>query len=129
MRGKPSVQITRIEHTRVPFDLVQIDLKGPIVPQSEEGFRFVLTVICVYTRYVFLAGLKTKTKREVAVALLDTFWQAGVFPRALQSDRGTEFLTLWLPRSWPSCRCATRSLRPTPRMSTPSWRGRISLWR
>ena len=92
MRGKPSVQITRIEHTRVPFDLVQIDLKGPIVPQSEEGFRFVLTVICVYTRYVFLTGLKTKTKREVAAALLDTFWQAGVFPRALQSDRGTEFL-------------------------------------
>ncbi|CAE8652229.1 unnamed protein product, partial [Polarella glacialis] len=92
MRGKPSVQITRIEHRRVPFDLVQIDLKGPIVPQSEEGFRFVLTVICVYTRYVFLTGLKTKTKREVAAALLDTFWQAGVFPRALQSDRGTEFL-------------------------------------
>ncbi|CAE8630136.1 unnamed protein product [Polarella glacialis] len=63
MRGKPSVQITRIEHTRVPFDLAQIDLKGPIVPQSEEVFRFVLTMICVYTRYVFLTGLNTKTKR------------------------------------------------------------------
>ena len=86
------VSLNRSEHVQVPFDTVQIDLQGPIVPPSEEGWRFVLTAICVYTRYPSLRGSCTKTKQEVARVLVDIFWEVGTFPRVVMSDRGTEFV-------------------------------------
>ena len=74
VRGRPAALPGRSEHSRVPFDVVQVDLQGPLVPPSVEGWSFVLTTICVYTRFVHLKGLRTKTRQEVARALLTCFW-------------------------------------------------------
>ena len=92
VRQPVKVSLNRSEHVQVPFDTVQIDLQGPIVPPSEEGWRFVLTAICVYTRYPALRGTCTKTKQEVARVLVDIFWELGTFPRVIMSDRGAEFV-------------------------------------
>jgi integrase len=56
----------------------------------------VLTAICAYTRLVYLKGLKTKTREEVARGLVTCFWEMGTFPRVLHSDRGTEFVNVLL---------------------------------
>ena len=84
--------LTRSEHVWVPFDTVQVDLQGPIVPPSTEGWRYVLTVVCTYTRYASLRGTRTKSKQEVAKVIVDVFLELGTFPRVLVSDRGTEFI-------------------------------------
>ena len=88
----PKLALTRSEHVRVPFDTVQVDLQGPIVPPSTEGWRYVLTVVCTYTRYASLRGTRTKSKQEVAKVIVDVFFELGTFPRVLVSDRGAEFI-------------------------------------
>ncbi len=91
-KGPMKVSMARTDHVSVPFDTAQVDLQGPFSPPSEQGWRFVLTVLGVFTRCVFLRGTKSKEKREVATVLLDVFWGAGSFPRVLMTDRGTGFL-------------------------------------
>ena len=88
----PKLALTRSEHVRVPFDTVQVDLQGPIVPPSTEGWRYVLTVVCTYTRYASLRGTRAKSKQEVAKVIVYVFFELGTFPRVLVSDRGTEFI-------------------------------------
>ena len=92
LKGQTLYQRTRVEHTRKPWDVVQIDLQGPLVPPSSEGFRYVLTLICTYTRFPYLRGLPDKTARTVAVVFVDICFEFGAFPRVLQSDRGREFV-------------------------------------
>jgi transposase InsO family protein len=91
-RLRPHTPPVRSEHRRAPFQVLQVDLQGPIVPPSDEGFRFIVTVLCPFSRYIFLRGARTKTALEIARVLLDILWDVGTWPRVLQSDRGSEFV-------------------------------------
>ena len=52
---------------------------------SERGYCFILIMVCVMTRFVFLKPLRTKSAKEVAFALVNVFANFGV-PQILQSD-------------------------------------------
>ncbi|CAK0841686.1 unnamed protein product [Prorocentrum cordatum] len=84
--------LTRSEHPRTPFDTVQIDLQGPWCPGSKEGWRYVFTLICVFTRYPTLRSQNTKSKTDTARTFSSIIWELGTFPRVVQSDRGREFV-------------------------------------
>ena len=75
---------------RRPFEKVQIDLQGPI-GDSKCEYRYLLTLICTFTNFIYLRALKTKSEDEVSGHLLEIFLEAGMFPRSIQSDLGLEF--------------------------------------
>lgn len=59
--------------------------------KSNNGYRYILTVIDVFSRFAFARGLKTKTGLEVSHALEDIFILSKRQPKYIQSDAGKEF--------------------------------------
>ena len=57
--------------------------------RSNKGYKFLLTVIDVYSKYGWIVTLKNKTGKEVASALVKLFKIA--VPSRLWTDKGTEF--------------------------------------
>jgi transposase InsO family protein len=72
----------------LPFDHVVIDLKE--MPDSKKGCRFILVLVDVATRFIFLRALTDKSMYSIAQHLLRIFCDVG-FPKILGSDNGTEF--------------------------------------
>jgi transposase InsO family protein len=73
----------------LPFDHIAIDLKS--LPTSTQGYNYILVVVDICTRYVFLRAIKDKEAATVAGQLLKIFIDIG-FPKVIQSDNGTEFV-------------------------------------
>lgn len=55
-----------------------------------KGFKYIITVIDVFSKYAWSRPLKTKTSKEVTFAMKNILKQGRV-PKNLQSDLGTEF--------------------------------------
>ena len=73
-----------------PFKRVAIDLIGPIVPVSDRGNRYILTLVDYGTRYPEAVALPKIETERVAEALLEIFCRVG-FPAEILSDRGSQF--------------------------------------
>ena len=76
-----------------PFYRLQIDLMD-VTPKGLEGESFILTALCVATRYPCLRVGKDKDAVSLAELLLDIILDIGVVPAIIQSDN--EFATLAL---------------------------------
>lgn len=74
-----------------PFYRVQIDLME-VKPAGEDGERYILTVVCVATRYPFLRATSGRSAPDLALLLFDIFLDMGVIPAVTQSDN--EFVNL-----------------------------------
>ena len=73
-----------------PFHRVAIDLIGPIIPMSEKGHRYILTLVDYATRYPEAIALKGIDTETVAEALIEIFSRIG-FPVEIPSDQGSQF--------------------------------------
>ena len=73
------------------FENVDVDLVGPL-PRTKEGYKYILTYICLSSRYPDARFLKTLMASEVVEALLDIFCQHGI-PKTVLSDLGTQFMS------------------------------------
>ena len=73
----------------LPLDHLSIHLKE--MPVSFSGYKYLLTMVDVFTRFVFLTPIKNKTAKTVVNALYDIFTLVG-FPKIIQSDNGKEFV-------------------------------------
>ena len=84
---------SRTELAECPLRVLQIDNVGRIKPDgSLIGARYVLTVICLFSRYPWMIALVDNDSKSVARALVDhVFCDLGVFPAVIRSDRGPEF--------------------------------------
>ena len=60
-----------------------------IAPKNR-GYRYILTVIDIFSRYAWARPLKSKRGEDVAVAFRDIF-QEGRIPKRIQTDQGREF--------------------------------------
>mgnify|MGYP000983851036 CR=1 FL=1 len=69
----------------------QMDIMYLPDPTTTNGFKYLLTAIDVYSRYVFVQLLKTKTGQEVFDKIRFMFQQSG-FPKNLNVDEGSEFV-------------------------------------
>ena len=94
--NKGSVPIVPLEKMSLidkPFKRVAIDLVGPIGPPSEDGHRYILTLVDFATRYPEAVPLKNIETETVAEALVDIFSRLGV-PEEISSDLGTQFVSV-----------------------------------
>ena len=74
-----------------PFNKVMaFDLVGPF-PKAKGGFRFLLTGICMATRWPEAIPLKTVTARAVANGMVEMFARTGL-PLQLLTDQGSQFV-------------------------------------
>ena len=88
----PKVPLEKMTLIDKPFKRVAIDLVGHISPPSEEGHRYILTLIDFSTRYPEAVPLKKIDTETVAEALVDIFSRLGV-PEEILSDLGTQFVS------------------------------------
>src|SRR3989338_2567370 len=93
----------------LPMDHVSVDLFQ--LDTSSEGYNFVLLLIDICTRFVFLRPLKTKDAASVARKIFKIFCGAG-FPRILQSDNGTEFINRIIDQLKEKCAIEHRTITP-----------------
>ncbi|KAK7091878.1 hypothetical protein V1264_009500 [Littorina saxatilis] len=92
-RGRvPKVPLQKMPLIDRPFKRVAIDLIGEIKPPSEEGHRWVLTLVDYATRYPEAVPLKKIDTETVAEALVDIFSRSGV-PEEILTDLGTQFVS------------------------------------
>ncbi|XP_067654016.1 uncharacterized protein [Haliotis asinina] len=69
-----------------------VDLSGMQVTIGGETFLYVLSVIDVFTRFLWLRPLSSKSASSVAIELYRLYFEYGWgCPRILQCDQGTEF--------------------------------------
>jgi len=59
---------------------------------ANSGFNFLLTVIDVRSKNLFVQPLKKKAGAQVAAAFQQVFKDAGAVPKRIQTDNGLEFL-------------------------------------
>ncbi|XP_077553575.1 uncharacterized protein LOC144168472 [Haemaphysalis longicornis] len=72
-----------------PFRRLVIDIVGPL-PESENGCRYILTALCVATKFPEAVPLRELNSPQVVDALLSIFARVG-FPAEIQCDNGSVF--------------------------------------
>ena len=72
-----------------PFSTACVDITGPLSPPSD-GYRYILTLVGMCTRFPEAVALKDITTSMVAEALLEVFSRVG-FPLKVHSDRRSQF--------------------------------------
>ena len=91
--GKPNQPIPPSKLQPIPvkeaFHTVQIDIVGPL-PKTSQNNQYILTVMCLTTRFPEAIPLKKVTAAIVAKALIKYFTLTGL-PFEIQSDRGSNF--------------------------------------
>ncbi|XP_077551248.1 uncharacterized protein LOC144164880 [Haemaphysalis longicornis] len=73
-----------------PFELVAVDIIGPLSPTSNSGKRYILTLVEFATRYADAVASKNVDLASVAEGLLEMFSRVG-FPREILCDRSSTF--------------------------------------
>ena len=72
-----------------PFQKVAFDLVGPL-PKSSSGYRFILTAMCLYTKFPAAIPLKRVDNESVLEAMFEIFSTYGL-PGELLTDQGSVF--------------------------------------
>ena len=73
-----------------PFEVMAFDLVGPL-PKGKGGCRYILTAVCMSSRWPEAIPLRTITARAVATGMLEIFARTGI-PLQLLTDQGSQFL-------------------------------------
>ena len=72
-----------------PFQKVAFDLVGPL-PRTSSGYKYLLTAMCLYTKFPVAIPLKRVDNLTVLNALMEIFSLYG-FPMELLTDQGSVF--------------------------------------
>ena len=88
----PRVPLGDMPLIDMPFWRVAVDLVGPISTPSENGHRYILTLVDFATRYHKAVPLKDIETETVVEALLDMYSCLGI-PEEVLSDLGTQFVS------------------------------------
>jgi Integrase core domain len=59
--------------------------------RQNQGNRYILCVIDIFSRFAYTRPIKDKTGKEVSTALKDIITSSGKSPKRLQTDQGKEF--------------------------------------
>ena len=77
-----------VERTE-PFKCVAFDLVGPL-SKAKGGFLYILTYVCMSSRWPEAVALKSITARSVAETMIELFSRTAL-PIKLLTDRGSQF--------------------------------------
>ena len=60
--------------------------------EKNDGYKFISSVIYVFSKYAWLIPLKTKTWKELRIALETLFEKTKRRPQIIKTDKESEFL-------------------------------------
>ena len=86
---KPPLQPLSSE-TSFPGEMLQIDLVGPL---QSPHYRYVLTAIDVFTKFLFAVPLTNARADTIARELVGIFFRHSYIPETILSDLGTTFVS------------------------------------
>ena len=91
--NKQVVKYNRLhfEVSPAPVKFISMDLIGEFHPPSSKGNKYMLTVICMHTGFVFCIPLETKNASEVVKAYIDRVYSQFGGSEKVLLDNGTEF--------------------------------------
>ena len=94
--GKPSHKIPTaplhpIPAFNEPFSRVLVDCVGPL-PKTRSGNQYLLTIMCVSTRFPEAIPLRNIKAKTIVKALIKFFTLVGL-PSQIQSDQGSNFMS------------------------------------
>ena len=81
-----------MSEVELPGDMMQIDLVGKL-DATMSGFKFILTGIDVFTRYLFAIPLRKVDAVSVAKALMSIFLKHSYIPVVILTDMGSVFVS------------------------------------
>src|SRR3984885_5176657 len=90
VQGKTKAKLGHLPIVGIPFQMVCADLVGPVEPRSSNGYRYMLTIVDMATRYPEAIPLKGISAEEVAEELFRYYCRVGV-PQCIHTDRGSQF--------------------------------------
>ena len=82
-----------VKHITTPWYFVAIDFVLGELPLSPEGYKYCLTVMCVFTRFPFALPLRTKEPDEIASALYTWVFSIFGFPVVVHSDHDSTLIS------------------------------------
>ena len=88
----PRAPLQRMPLIDSPFKRVAVDIVGPIHPASDEGHRYILTLVDFATRYPEAKALNCITTGATAKALVSLYSRLGI-PEKVLSDMGSQFVS------------------------------------
>ncbi|GFT26448.1 hypothetical protein TNCV_3603161 [Trichonephila clavipes] len=115
--------ITPIVRPELPFEIVNIDVIGPIQPPSGRGHKYVLCMMDQHTRWPEAVPLRSLTAKNACDSLLQIFSRTGI-PSIIASDQGTNFKSA-LTQEF------TKRIGSSPRFSCPGYpasNGLVERW-
>ena len=74
-----------------PFEKVAFDLVGPL-PKTSSGHRYILTMMCLYTKYPEAIPLRRVDNETVLEAMMEIFSRHGL-PKIILTDQGSVFMS------------------------------------
>ena len=80
------------------WEKVYVNLLGPFSPLSDNKYKYVLTVLDAYSRYIQAIPLENKKAETVAEALIFRVLMNEGPPGMIYSDQGTEFKNVVMNR-------------------------------
>jgi hypothetical protein len=80
-----------LELAQALFDVVGMDFMGPFKPPSTHGNKYIMVVTDYFSKYVEVAALPDQTAETTADAFLQTVVRRHGMPKAIVSDRGSNF--------------------------------------
>jgi ribosomal protein L21E len=113
IRIKDRTPITPVARPELPFQVVNVDLIGPIDPPSSKGHKYILCMVDQHTRWAEAIPLCSLNAKSTCEALLTIFTRTGI-PNIIATDNGTNF----------NAKLTTefeKRLGASPRFSTPAY--------
>ena len=81
-----------------PFEKVASDLVGPL-PRTCSGFKYILTMMCLFTKYPEAIPLKRVDTETVLDAMIEIFSRHGL-PKTILTDQGSVFMSKLTSQLW-----------------------------
>ena len=81
-----------------PFEKVAFDLVGPL-PRTCSGFKYILTMMCLFTKYPEAIPLKRVDTETVLDAMVEIFSRHGL-PKIILTDQGSVFMSKLTSQLW-----------------------------
>lgn len=88
--NKPLMKPITADRVNERWQIHLIDMKNDKIKEKDETYRYILSILNVFSRFLILIPLKRKTSGQIANELERIFSEHGK-PSILQSDQGTEF--------------------------------------
>ncbi|GFW90298.1 transposon Tf2-6 polyprotein [Trichonephila clavipes] len=111
IRSVDKIPITPVSRPELPFQVVNVDLIGPVDPVSSQGHKYILCLMYQHSRWPEAIPLKSLTAKSTCEPLLEIFSRTGI-PEVIVMDNVTNF-TASLTQEF------LKILGACPRFSTP----------